>query len=165
VSAAPQLPAAPVVEANKSAPSATPDPTTPEKLAEVWLDTLGTKDLAALSKLTRTPFVLYDPALPRKCASRTAREEADLPDVLGCELANKLLVEDVAGPFNRPHTGFLLDGKDTPQWAKRWQEEIGLGVVPIGIGLVGAGVFHEMVILAGPDGVHGFWRKASYDSD
>jgi hypothetical protein len=41
---------------------------------------------------------------------------------------------------------------------------MGMRVVPIGIGLMGAGVFHEMVILAGPDGVYGFWRKASYDS-
>lgn len=136
---------------------------TPEKNAEVWLDTIATKDVGALAKLTRLPFVLFDPALPKNCRSRVAKDAAALTSALNCVIGSKFLVEDVAFPYNKPHTGFLISDKDTPTWAKRWQKEIGIGVVPIGIGLMGAGVFHEIVILSNPDGVHGLWRKQAYD--
>jgi hypothetical protein len=107
---------------------------------------------------------LRDRDVANPCLTPVARHANELAATLTCIGDNQLLMEDLNAAENRPYEISKIADKQLPAWAKRFRRGTSASLAAVGLGLQGNGVFHEMILLVGPDGVHEFWRRASYDS-
>lgn len=140
-----------------------PAPTKPEELADAWLDSLGRRDLEALSSQTHLPFTVHDSECQERCPSSRANDAAELAKLVNCIGDSTLLLEDLSVGNNRSPAAQKPVDKGFPRWARRWRKEVASGLTPIGIDVFGNGLLHELIILAGSDGVHAVWRNTTYD--
>jgi hypothetical protein len=138
-------------------------PTTPEELADSWLDSLARRDLGALNRQTHLPFTVHDSECQERCPSSRANDAAEFVKLVNCIGEQTLLLEDLSVGNNRSPASQKDADKGLPRWARRWRKEVGSGLTPIGVDVFGNGLLHELIVLAGSDGVHAIWRNTTYD--
>jgi hypothetical protein len=109
------------------------------------------------------PFTLHDPEAQRNCTNPRATDPASLAKLVTCLGEDTLLIKDLSVGENRSPTEEKRAGKGFPRWATRWKKEIESGVTPIAVSVFGNGLYHELIVLVGADGVHALWRNATYD--
>jgi hypothetical protein len=144
-------------------PAEKPSPAGPEQVTEAWLESLRKRDLGSLTMFTRVPFTLHDREWEKNCPSGRATDAEELAGLLGCITQNNLFVEDLAIADNKSPLKKQHVKGDFPMWARRWRLEVTDGLIPVSVNVFGNGVFHELVVLVGSDGVHALWRNTTYE--
>jgi hypothetical protein len=136
---------------------------TATKIAFAWLAALARHDTEALLKASRTPFVLRDAGGGgTRCKNTTAKDADQVLPSLKCLLNSATLAKVLSA--NSDPQGGPVPQKYLPDWADKWKKDVGPGVFPIAIVVVGKPASFDFVVLATPDGVHGLFKHGSHEA-
>ena len=135
----------------------------PAKVATAWIDALRQRDVDALTRSTRFPFVLRDTGAGGKCKNATAADATQLPAALACLLKDDLLNEDLKA--NPAPEADPVSKRTLPRWARKWSNDVRAGSVPVSVFIHGNGNAFDLVLVVAGDGVQGLFKHATFEKN
>lgn len=132
---------------------------TPEEVAQRWLEALRRADPPLLGEWSRYPFVLHDTGTEGTCGHGAAADPGQLARLLSCLFNNEPLLEELRAHRLVPATP--LKAKDLPAWARRWRNELSDETTPVLVEVAGHAATH-FVLVVFDGGVSALWKETVF---
>jgi hypothetical protein len=128
-----------------------------------WINALRARDFQALNRYTSFPFQLRDTGEEGNCESHLVERSEALESGAKCLMSDDLLHEDLV---SNPELLIKPLSKDIlPDWALQWRSTIDSGLSAVAAEVPGNGATFQFILLVQADGVRGFWKHASFESN